>query len=160
MKKNSIVLYFLFFSLIALSQKTYQKNCYKNGTIKEEGWSNNGLRQGYWYFYYPTGNIKEKGHYKNNIKEQFWQFYYENSTKKQEGHYDSNGLKKKWWVFYNTQGNINYKCQFQDNLKNGYCLQYKDGNITKASKFANNIKLKEWNDFSSFKKENNLNDLK
>jgi len=46
------------------------------------------------------------------------------------------------------------------NLKNGYCLLYKNNKLIKASKFAENKKLKEWKDFTSFKRENNLSDLK
>ena len=32
--------------------------------------------------------------------------------------------------------------------------------IVKASKYKNGKKIKEWTDFSSFKDENNLNDLR
>ena len=50
--------------------------------------------------------------------------------------------------------------QLKNNQKNGYCLLYKKQKLVKAVKFKNGKKIKEWSDFSSFKEENSLNDLK
>ena len=55
---------------------------------------------------------------------------------------------------------INHKCQLKDNHKNGYCLMYKNEKLIAASKYKAGKKLKEWTDFLSFKKENNLSDLR
>ena len=157
--KNSLLVYLLFFSLTVFSQKEYQKSYYKNGVLKKEGWLENNVKENYWFFYYPNGKVKEQGHFKNGLKEQYWLFFYDNGKAKKEGHYLS-GKQNKWWVYHNKKGEVIYKCQLVDNLRNGYCLLYKDKKIIKASKFVDDKKIKEWNDYSSFKKENNLNDLK
>ena len=76
-----------------------------------------------------------------------------------EGHF-KNGKKANWWLFYDTLEKVNHKCQLKDNQKNGYCLMYHDEKLVSASKYKAGKKLKEWTTFASFKKENNLSDLK
>ena len=81
------------------------------------------------------------------------------TSKEKEGHF-VNGIQSKWWIFYSKKGNTYQKCQIKNNKKNGYCLLYKKHKLTKAVKFKEGVKLKEWNNLSSFAEENNLNDLK
>ncbi|WP_075340412.1 toxin-antitoxin system YwqK family antitoxin [Tenacibaculum agarivorans] len=157
--KNKFLLLFLFVSIIGIAQKVYQKNYYPDGSIQEEGWIKDNVKHDFWKFYYQNGKIKEKGHYKNGLKHKYWYFYRENSSKIKEGHY-VNGIENKWWSYFNKDGQLIHKCQLRDNKKNGYCLVYKQNKLVKASKFVNDKKIKEWTDFSSFKRENNLNDLK
>lgn len=115
--------------------KEYQKNFYKNGMLKEEGWIKNKLKIKYWYFYYDDGTIKNEGHFVN-------------------------GKKNKWWIFYNKAGEVIHKCQLKNNKKNGYCLKYKNEKIKSAQKYEKGKKVNEWYDLSSFKLENSLNDLR
>jgi antitoxin component YwqK of YwqJK toxin-antitoxin module len=68
--------------------------------------------------------------------------------------------KNNWWLFYDKEGHIAHKCQLKNNQKNGYCFLYEKKKLVKASKFKNGKKTKEWTNFSSFKKENSLNDLR
>ncbi len=150
---------FIFFSFCAFSQKKYHKEYYQNGQIKEEGWLINDKKTAFWKFYYINGNLKKEGHFKDNLETNYWYFYTPNSTIEKEGHFDE-GSKNKWWVYYDMQGVINHKCQLKDNQKNGYCLIYEKRKLIKASKYKNNKKLKEWTDFSSFRTENNLDDLR
>ena len=75
-----------------------------------------------------------------------------------EGHF-SDGTKHKWWLFYDDMGHVNHKCQLKNNRKNGYCVMYEMEKLVKASKYKEGKKIKEWTDFSSFKKENKLSDL-
>ena len=70
------------------------------------------------------------------------------------------GKQNNWWLFYDKDGFVNHKCQLKNNQKNGYCLLYQKNKLVKAYKFKKGKKIKEWNDFSSFKQENNLNDLR
>ncbi|MFY7670445.1 toxin-antitoxin system YwqK family antitoxin [Tenacibaculum sp. MEBiC06402] len=154
-----IALFLLILSSTCFAQKFYQKNYFENGKIKSEGWIENDKKENYWVFYYKNGNIKEKGHYIKGLRDKYWYFYNRNSSKDKEGHFVK-GQKNKWWLFYGNDGNVNHKCQLKNNKKNGYCLIYKRRKLIKASKFKDGKKIKEWKDFSSFKRENNLNDLK
>ena len=141
------------------SQKKYHKEYYNNGQIKEEGWLLNTHKTAYWKFYYQNGNIKKEGHFKNNLATKYWYFYRRNSSKEKEGHFKK-GTQYNWWLFYDNKGYVNHKCQLQNNQKNGYCLIYRENKLVKASKFKQGKKIKEWTDFSSFKNENSLNDLR
>lgn len=131
------IIYFLLisFSLITFSQKKYVKN------------------------YFNNGNLKEEGSFKDDKKIKYCYFYSQNETLEKEGHFNE-GVKNNWWLFYDDKGNINHKCQLKNNQKNGYCLIYDNEKLIKASKFKEGKKIKEWTDFSSFKKENNLLDLR
>lgn len=158
--KKFLICYLCFISLQASSQKKeYQKSYYENGTTKEEGWTKNNKRDGYWKSYYSNGQLKSQGRFKNDQKSKYWYFYRKNGSKISEGHF-KNGKKSKWWLFYDGMGHIKHKCQLIDNHKNGYCLIYEMEKLIKASKYKEGKKIKEWTDFSSFKKENSLSDLR
>ena len=155
---------FLFFYLILISyttfaQKKYHKEYYQNGQIKEEGWVLNDQKTAFWRFYYKSGILKKEGHFTANLKTNYWCFYSKNSSKEKEGHFKK-GSKNNWWLFYDDNGFVNQKCQLKNNKKNGYCLTYEKKKLLKASKYKNGKKIKEWTDFSSFKNENSLNDLR
>lgn len=158
-RSKFIILSFCFFLTLNLSaQKTYQKNYFDNGALKEEGWMKNGKKTDYWKFYYENGTIKKEGHFSKNKSSKYWYFYAYNGNKKSEGHF-ANGEKNNWWLFYDSKGNINHKCQLKHNQKNGYCLMYNKGKMVSVSKFKAGKKIKEWTNIESFKKENKLSDL-
>ena len=159
MKNSFLLIVFLGIGCCLFSQKKYLKNYYDNGVLKEEGWINNQIKTDFWTFYSQNGNIKKQGHFKNNHPIKYWYFYRKNGSLEKEGHF-ADGKKNSWWLFYDNEGNINHKCQFKNNQKNGYCLLYKKKKLVKALHFSNGNKINEWTDFSSFKKENNLMDLK
>lgn len=154
-----ISLFLFCLSTNIISQKKYYKAYYKNGQLKETGWILNANKTDYWKFYYKNGTLKKEGHFKDNLETKYWYFYSLNSSLEQEGHFKK-GKKNNWWLFYDKKGFVNHKCQLKNNQKDGYCLIYKKKKLIKASKFKEGKKIKEWTDFSSFKKENNLNDLK
>lgn len=150
---------FLFFSTYGIAQKQYHKAYYENSNLKEEGWLNNGDKSKFWKFYYRNGTLKKQGHYKNNLPTKYWYFYRKDGTLEKEGHF-VNGKQNKWWLYYNKEGQVIHKCQLKNNQKNGYCLLYRKKKLVKAVKFKNGKKVNEWTDFSSFKKDNDLEDLK
>jgi hypothetical protein len=41
---------------------------YQNGNVKYEGYIENGLRIGYWKFYFEDGKIRKHGEYLNGTK--------------------------------------------------------------------------------------------
>ena len=149
----------LLFSVNSFAQKIYQKEYYDSGQIKEEGWVLDNKKVDYWKFYFENGNLKQEGSYKKGQKVKYWYFYTKNAVITKEGHFNK-GIKEDWWLFYDKNGIVNNKCQLKNNQKNGYCLIYKEEKIVKASKFIEGKKIKEWTSLSSFKKENNIFDLR
>ena len=159
LKKTLIFFFFLWISFNSFSQKKYHKEYYKNGQIKEEGWILNDKKTAFWKFFYRNGNIKKEGYFKDSLETKYWYFYTPNSVKEKEGHF-KNGVKHDWWLFYDANGYVTHKCQIENNQKDGYCLIYKNKKLVKASKYKEGKKIKEWTDFSSFRSENSLNDLR
>ena len=159
LQKTFLFLFLLFIGSTSFCQKRYQKVFYKNGQIKEEGWLLNDQKIAFWKFYYANGNLEKEGHFMANLETNYWYFYDKDSSKKKEGHYKK-GSKNNWWLFYDINGHLNHKCQLKNNQKNGYCLIYENRKLIKASKYKKGKKIKEWTDFSLFRKENSLNDLK
>ena len=158
-RKSVFLLFLILMSQYSWGQKTYHKSYYSNGNIKEEGWQIGGTKIDYWKFYYKNRVLKKEGHYKNNLPVNYWYFYHKDGKKEKEGHF-VNGKQNKWWLYYDKEGHVNHKCQLKDNIKDGYCLLYRKKQLIKAVKFEDGKKINEWSDFSSFKKENDLNDLK
>lgn len=157
--KNSIFLFLFLMSVSLFSQKIYKKIYFEEGNLKSEGWQVSNEKNGYWKFYHKNGEIKEEGHFKDNLKTKYWYFYRDNSVKIKEGHFNK-GKQENWWMYYDDYGNIVHKCQLKNNQKNGYCFLYKNKKLNKAMRFKNGKKMDEWTDFTSFRKENNLNDLR
>ena len=141
------------------SQKKYHKEFYNNGQIKEEGWVLNDKKTAFWKFFYKNGILKKEGHFTANLETNYWYFYGKDASKEKEGHFKK-GSKNNWWLFYDENGFVNHKCQLKNNQKNGYCLIYNKKKLIKASKYKNGKKIKQWTDFSSFKNENSLYDLR
>ncbi|PCJ98837.1 MAG: hypothetical protein COA50_00950 [Flavobacteriaceae bacterium] len=137
----------------------YLKEYYDNGVLKAEGWSQKESKTGYWKFYFRNGKKSEEGHFDHNQRKDYWFYYHSNGNLMKEGHF-VNGKKANWWSFYNRKGIIIHKCQLNMGIKNGYCLKYDNEDISSAEKYKNGKKIKEWFSFSSFKKENNMSDLK
>jgi antitoxin component YwqK of YwqJK toxin-antitoxin module len=157
--KHFFIIYIIVITFAFSDQKSYQKEFYKNGQIEKEGWVLNNSKIDYWKFYYKDGNLKKEGLFKDNLETKYWYFYSPNLIKEKEGHFKY-GKQEDWWLFYDKNGQVHHKCQLQNNQKNGYCLIYQNGKLIKASKFKDGKKLREWKDFSSFKKENTLSDLR
>lgn len=148
--------------LILLSSpihKTYHRDYFDNGNVRAQGWKLGNSKEDFWKYFHTNGKLMKQGHYKMNQKEGYWYFYDKEGKLVMQGHM-SNGQKVDWWLFYDDNEKINHKCQLKDGVKNGYCLKYVDEKLKSAEKFQNGKKIKEWFSFASFKKENNLSDLK
>ncbi|WP_411028921.1 toxin-antitoxin system YwqK family antitoxin [Spongiimicrobium sp. 3-5] len=158
-KSLLLTLGLILFGNLVGPKNIYHKDYYANGTIKSEGWTNSHGRDGFWKFYHANGNKSEQGHYRHDIREKYWYFYRSNGSLKKEGHY-KHGKSVNWWLYYDENGKVSHKCQLRNGKKNGYCLKYMDEKLSSAEKYSNGKKIKEWYSFRSFKKENNLSDLK
>ena len=138
--------------------KEYIREVNDAGKITAEGWVENGMKSGYWKFYFSNSQLKQEGTFKDGVRQNYWYFYHPNGQQKQEGHFNQ-GQRIDWWIYYNKKGHLIHKCQLNDGLKDGYCLMYKNNKLTAAQKFSKGAKIKEWKDLQAFKKENNLSDL-
>ncbi len=131
MKLLLLTLLFSINSIFTIENKTYVKNYYPNGIIKDEGWLINGEKNEYWFFYYENGNKKAEGHYLNNNK-------------------------CNWWIYYNENKEIIKKSEYKSNKLNGITIIYTDGEISKAEKYVNGKHVKTWTSISEFKKDNDF----
>ncbi|MFP2997477.1 hypothetical protein ABN763_16285 [Spongiivirga sp. MCCC 1A20706] len=153
------VTFLLLFCLNLGPNSNYEKTYHDNGNVASEGWKMGNNKVRYWKYYHPNGQIASEGHYKANKKQNYWYFYHQEGFKQKEGHF-INDRPSKWWSFYDKTGTLIHKCQLQNGIKNGYCLMYKKKKIVSAEKYQNGKKINEWFDFKSFKRDNNLSDLK
>ncbi len=134
------------------TEKLYVKYYYGNGNIKEEGWIQDNTKIDYWYFYYENGNIKEEGRYEKNARHKYWKFYYADGTKQMEGWF-KHGLANDWWIFY-KDNMLQKKAAYNNGKQHGYTIYYINGNITKAEKYKDDVKIGEWTDIESFRRDN------
>lgn len=139
--------------------KRYERMYYDDGTLASEGWKRFNVKTDYWTFYHPNGKKSEQGYFAYGKQEKYWFFYNEHRIRTKEGHYIKN-KQEGWWLFYDKKGRINHKCQLKKGIENGYCLKYKDSKLISAEKYSEGEKINEWFNFSAFKKENSLSDLK
>ena len=129
MKKQ--LLFFIFFLSMSFvfGQKSYVKNYYENGHLKEEGWVEGNQKVDYWFFYNANGTKKEEGHYLNN-------------------------QRVKWWIFYDGKGKILKKSEFENNKLNGFTIVYDKNKIIRAEEYTMNKKTNQWESVEAFKKDN------
>jgi antitoxin component YwqK of YwqJK toxin-antitoxin module len=142
----------IFFLMAIPSAKTYTKEYFSNGKVKQEGWVNGNAKADYWFFYYENGKTKEEGFYDINQRNKYWKFYRVDGSKQMEGRFKKD-LACGWWVFY-TNDRVEKKVQYDGGKKNGYILYYVKGEILKVEKYKDDIKAGEWTDYATFKKDN------
>ena len=156
--KHWVLLVFSWMTLVSFA-KEYVKVYHENGELKEQGWIKNDKKVGYWHQYHANGTLAAKGKYTEGHRSGYWFHFDASGAKSAEGRYQKN-KKTGWWLFYDDKGNINHKCQLQKGIKNGYCLKYRNNDLKSAEKYSHGKKIKEWFSFASFKRENNLADLR
>ena len=77
--------------------------------------------KGYELVKYPNNIIKEEGFYENTMKEGFWVYYYNNGETKEEGVYYM-GEKNETWYEYDKEGNpIRESKWFDGNFQSEIC---------------------------------------
>ena len=80
-----VLFFFLSFSILAQSEKTYVKNRGEKNEISSEGWIIDGLKCDYWYTYHMNSNVASEGHYKAGLQEKYWYFYQANGKLEKKG---------------------------------------------------------------------------
>ena len=114
--------------------KTYVKNYFENGQIESEGWIQDNQKIDYWFYYFENGNKKEEGHYACN-------------------------RKTKWWISFDEKEVIQRKRQFYNDKLEGLAVIYQNGKVIRAEKYKMNIKIKQWESLSAFRKDNLLSSI-
>lgn len=145
---------------VLVTEKTYLKApgnyqvayYHPNGIIKAQGTIQNQQKNGYWKYYSKQNILISCGTFKNDLKEGYWHFYSDQGVLLQQGDFIKN-KKSKWWSFFTESGNLSHKCELKENKLNGYCMYYQDNKIVKGRYFKKGVKVKEWNDWRSFKKD-------
>lgn len=132
--------------------KSYTKDYFSSGQIKQEGWLNNNAKTDYWFFYYENGKTKEEGYYSNNQRNKYWKFYESDGTKQMEGRFE-NDQANGWWVFY-LNDMVERKVEYNGGKIDGYVLYYTKSGISKIEKYSDDIKSGEWTDYATFKRDN------
>ncbi|MRG45732.1 hypothetical protein GFS24_11435 [Chitinophaga sp. SYP-B3965] len=85
----------------ANGQKIYEQKgdiltyFFKDGKIKAEGISINGIMEGEWKFYKATGQLWQIGNLKHNEKHGSWVRYDEKGQLEYQEHFENGKLKKK-----------------------------------------------------------------
>ncbi|MBI3520369.1 MAG: hypothetical protein HY062_13585 [Bacteroidetes bacterium] len=99
-----------------------------DSVLLSDGKFRNGLKDGYWKFYFGNGNLKEQGYFQDNTKSGWWQSYDLNNKLLEEASYSRdeisgyvkrylngilseegkqfNGRRRGAWKFYDSEGNI------------------------------------------------------
>ncbi|SEM25988.1 MORN repeat variant [Aquimarina amphilecti] len=91
---------------ISSSKNGYNKNYYANSiNLKSIGHYKNGIRQGFWKYFYRNGNVKAEGHYQNGKKQGYWKEYHTNGNVKSEGHID-HCTPSGYWKYYDKKNNV------------------------------------------------------
>jgi|688.fasta_scaffold1255749_1 antitoxin component YwqK of YwqJK toxin-antitoxin module len=128
------IIYFITILLItnfSFAQKEYIKTYHQNGKLNQEGWMQNNMKTGYWFYYDENGNKKAEGHYTENRKD-------------------------KWWIFYDSKQVLLKKCEYKNNNLDGLAIIYKSGKISCVEQYIEGKKIKTWHSISAFKKDNPL----
>ena len=66
------------------------------------------------------------GYYKNGLKDGYWKFYYPDGTMKAQGRYHKN-YKSGWWISYDEQGEISEEANYSKGEISGYFKRYING---------------------------------
>ncbi len=126
--------------------------------VYAEGSYRDGLKHGFWTYYYPDKSIEQKGTYIAGKPEDEWIWYHQNGNIRKKENY-LNGKLEGEYVEYDIAGNILIKGEYFDDAREGEWY-YKVGNITKKGSYKLDEKNGEWkhiyNDTGSISFEGNF----
>ena len=82
------------------------------------GVEENGVKKGYWTFYYSNGNPCMSGDFKNGFKDGSWTFYYDNGKQAYVADYANDTMCNRIFIF-DTLGRLNRFGRMINNKMNG-----------------------------------------
>ena len=100
------------------------------------------------YGYYETGQKGLKGAYTNGLKDGFWEYWYSNNVKKIEGNYSA-GKKTGKWRYWYANGQVRILANYVDDEMDGTNTWYfENGQKKKEAIFRNGVYLSktEWDE--------------
>jgi len=98
--------------------------------------------------YFENGQKGLRGEYLNGLREGYWEFWYSNGNKKIEGVYKE-GIKNGKWIYWFTNGNKRMEANYIMDKMDGLCHWYfENGQMKKEAKYDNGIYLEktEWDE--------------
>ena len=90
---------------------------------KKKGVYKNTKGIGLWTYWYPNGNIEREGYRNNGIKSGYWMYFYDACGKKSQGNY-FNDFKYGLWTFWNRNGNKQSQGYFKKDIKNSFWVNW------------------------------------
>jgi len=82
--------------------------------VKSEGNFTNGVRTGFWKYYYSNGELMKEGSYTDGEADGYWNVYYENGNIQSQGHFD-NCKRNGFWQYYFEEED--YAIQYSGNYE-------------------------------------------
>ena len=119
---------------------------YKYGVLTAKGIvKKNGLKHGYWSFYYPSGTKQSEGEFKNGVKIGEWVYYYENGLTESRGLYSNNGKQDGLWKEYYNNGSLYGEINYLEGLYDGLYKVFDDsGRVVIQGNYKDNYEEGEW----------------
>ncbi len=138
---------------------------HENGKLKEEGYYENGERNGHFKFYYANGKLEEEGTYKDNRAVGLYKWYdlkgklleernYENGISNGlcKEYYASGKIKKKYYykdakitglfLVFRANGVLRSRENYKDDKKDGtFETFHPNGKIKSVNKYKNDVKI-------------------
>jgi len=97
--------------------------------------------------YFENGQKGLRGEYKEGLRDGYWEFWYSNGQKKVEGSY-SDGLKNGEWTYWFSDGVVRMKATYvMDQMDGMNYWYYENGQKKKEALYRNGVYLQktEWN---------------
>jgi antitoxin component YwqK of YwqJK toxin-antitoxin module len=82
-----------------------------------------GLRTGYWEYYYSNGGLYSKGSYLNDNEDGYWEWYRDNGQLECKGNY-VNGERDGYWEEYWSNGELWDRGSYLNGKRDGYWEMY------------------------------------
>ncbi|PKP19882.1 MAG: hypothetical protein CVU05_10300 [Bacteroidetes bacterium HGW-Bacteroidetes-21] len=100
------------------------------------------------YGYFDNGQKGLRGEYTNGLRDGYWEFWYSNGNKKVEGSYNQ-GLKSGDWTYWYSDGIVRMKATYIDDQMDGMNMwYYESGKKKKEALYKDGVYLQktEWDE--------------
>jgi uncharacterized protein len=123
----------------------FWKFFYDSGELRAEGMYSNNRQNGSWIFYYRDGGKEQEGNFSNGFFDGVWTWFYKNGVKLKEEEY-LRGKEDGVFVEFNDSGDTISFGNYSEGEKNGYWI-FKAGDVTERGNYVNGLKDGMWKSF-------------